>query len=209
MPTGNIIEAVDLFCGAGGTSAGLYDAADELGYIVNLLAINHWDVAIETHIRNHRAANHICESLDNVNPRDVVPDRFLDIMVASPECIHHSNARGGKPRDEQSRASAWHVLRWAEALRIEGILIENVPEFRDWRPLTKKGKPDKRYAKGCTYRAFLNALASLGYTLEDRVLNAADYGDATSRRRVFILARRGRKKITWPEITHGPNGTQP
>jgi len=76
------IEAADLFCGAGGTSAGLYDAADDIGRNVNLLAINHWNIAIETHTQTHKLANHLCESLDNVNPRHVVPKGWLDIMVA-------------------------------------------------------------------------------------------------------------------------------
>jgi DNA (cytosine-5)-methyltransferase 1 len=45
-----------------------------------------------------------------------VPRGALDILIASPECTHHSNARGGKPCSDQSRASGWHILRWAEAL---------------------------------------------------------------------------------------------
>lgn len=202
------IDAVDLFCGAGGTSAGLYDAANELGIKVNLLAINHWYVAIKTHGYNHTLANHLCESLDNVNPRNVVPSGRLKLLVASPECTHHSNARGGKPKNEQSRATAWHVLRWAEALRIDNIIIENVTEFLSWGPLGANGKPLKS-KKGETYKAFIIALKSLGYKVEDRILNAADYGDATARKRLFIIARRGHKKIKWPKKTHGPGCKKP
>lgn len=203
-----MIYATDMYCGGGGTSAGLLDAADELGETVNLLAINHWDVAIATHKRNHQMATHLCESLDNVNPRHVIKRGRLDLLVASPECTHFSNARGGKPCSEQSRASAWHIMRWAEALRIDNIIIENVREFMNWGPLGVNGKPLKS-KKGETYRGFLTALASLGYNVEDRVLNAADYGDPTARRRLFILAKRGNKKITWPEPTHGPECSQP
>lgn len=120
-------------------------------------------------------------------------------------CTHHSNARGGKPMSDQSRATAWHILRWAEALYIDNLLIENVPEFRSWGPLGADGRP-MASMKGRLYRQFCNSLRALGYVLEDRVLCAADYGDATTRERLFIQARRGRKSITWPEPTHTREG---
>ncbi len=203
MPT-KTIQAVDLFCGAGGTSTGLIQACERLGYGLDLLAVNHWETAVATHSANHPGVNHLCESLDKVNPRHVVPSGRLDLLVASPECTHHSIARGGKPCNEQSRASAWHVLRWAEALRPTNILVENVREFRDWRPLRRDGHPDKRYRKGYTYAAWLGALRGLGYTVEERLLRSADYGDPTTRQRLFVLARRGRLHVPWPEQTHAP-----
>ncbi|MBS1807605.1 MAG: DNA cytosine methyltransferase [Acidobacteria bacterium] len=199
------IRAVDLFAGAGGTSEGLRQACAEKEHQLKLTAINHWGVAIETHSRNHPNATHLCEDLDNVNPRKVVPDGRLDLLVASPECQHHSKARGGKPINDQSRSSCWHILRWAEALYVQKILIENVPEFESFGPLGANGKPLKSM-KGLTFQAFLNALRSLGYRVEYRILNAANYGDPTSRRRLFILAQRGNKPINWPEVTHTPTG---
>ena len=199
------IFVADLFCGAGGTSTGMLKACEDLGYQLKLFAINHWDIAIATHSKNHPSAKHICENLDNVNPHKVVPGGFLDILIASPECRHHSNARGGKPCSDQSRASAWHVLRWAEALKINNILIENVKEFQSWGPLGYNGRPLKS-RKGETYQAFLNALVSLGYKVDTRILNAAYYGDPTTRERLFIIARRGRRPIIWPEPTHTPDG---
>ena len=197
------LQAADLFCGAGGTTTGLLQAAARAGRTVDMLALNHWGIAIDTHTANHPGVRHVCESLDNVDPRKLIPGGKLDILCASPECTHHSNARGGKPRSDQSRATAWHICRWAEALRIENILIENVREFRNWGPLNKKGKPLLR-KKGKTYRAFLEALRSLDYTVEDRIINAADFGDATTRHRLFIQARRS-KPITWPAPSHAGN----
>lgn len=203
MPKTKTILAADLFCGAGGTSEGLAQACAKLGLGLKLMAINHWQVAIDTHSANHPAANHRCESLDNVDPRKAVPSGRLNLLVASPECTHHSNARGGKPMSDQSRASAWHILRWAEALYIENIIIENVKEFRSWGPLGSDGRPLKRL-KGELYLKFLDGLRALGYTVEDRVLNCADYGDPTTRERLFIIARRGGRKINWPAPTHFP-----
>jgi DNA (cytosine-5)-methyltransferase 1 len=205
MKKGNIIYAADLFCGAGGTSSGLIRACRSLGMDVDLLAINHWDIAIKTHNRNHPGARHFCESLDNINPRVVVPGGRLDLLVASPECTHHSIARGGKPCSDQSRSTAWHILRWAEALYVDNILIENVKEFVDWGPIGANGKPMKS-KKGATFMAFRNALESLGYKTDWAILNAANYGDPTTRRRFFMIARRGNRKIKWPEITHSQDG---
>lgn len=193
--------AADLFCGAGGSSTGLMRASQVLGRKVELVAVNHWDVAVETHSKNHPQAHHYCEDLTSMDPKKAVPSGRLDLLIAAPECTHHSVARGGKPMNDQSRASAWCILRWATALRVERILIENVREFTTWGPLGANGRPLKS-RRGETFAAFVNALESLGYHLEMRVLNAADYGDATTRQRLFIQAALGRRPIRWPKATH-------
>jgi DNA (cytosine-5)-methyltransferase 1 len=198
-----VIRAADLFCGAGGSSTGLLQAVEAVGGRVDLTAVNHWDVAIETHAANHPAARHLCESLDGVDPRKVIPGKKLDILTASPECIHHSNARGGKPMDDQSRATAWHVLRWAEALRPTWVLVENVREFTSWGPLGATGRPLKA-KRGVLFAQFVATLQALGYRVEWRVLNAADYGAATTRQRFFLVARLGSGPIPWPDRTHAP-----
>lgn len=195
------LKAADLFCGAGGTSTGLVEACAELGYQVELTAINHWDVAVATHTENHPGARHLCASLDALNPRDLYAEGELDVLWASPECTHHSVARGGKPISDQSRATAWCVVRWAEALRPTIILIENVKEFETWGPIGVNGRPMKS-RRGETFHAWVNCLRSLGYRVECRRLVAADYGDPTTRERLFIYAVRGRRKIVWPEPTH-------
>jgi DNA (cytosine-5)-methyltransferase 1 len=199
------LYAADLFCGAGGTSTGMAQACLELGVKVDLLAINHWQIAIDTHTASHPWARHMCASVDHINPRDAVPGGRLHILCASPECTNHSIARGGRPINDQSRATAWHVLKWCQELYIDNVLIENVREFREWGPIAANGKRMKSH-KGETFRAFIAALESLGYRVEHRILNAADYGDPTTRERLFILARRGNKPIHWPEPTHSRNG---
>jgi DNA (cytosine-5)-methyltransferase 1 len=195
------IHAVDLFCGAGGTSSGLIQAVNGLGFSIKLTAINHWDVAIATHSKNHDEVDHYCQSIETINPTDVVPGGRLQLLVASPECTHHSRARGGKPRSDQKRADAWLLLRWIEKLYVENILIENVKEFVEWGPLNADGKPSKKH-KGQYFRQFIQAL-EINYRVEWRSLNCADYGDPTTRERLFILARRPKHKpIVWPERSH-------
>lgn len=106
---------------------------------------------------------------------------------------------------DQSRASAWHVVHWAEALRPRAILVENVREFATWGPLGSNGRPLKSRS-GETFQAWLTALRSLGYRVEHRLLCAADYGDPTTRTRLFVLAVRGRARLRWPEPTHARSG---
>lgn len=200
-----IIKIADLFCGAGGTSAGAVEAIATLGATPHLTAINHWERAIATHSVNHPGARHLCASIDNINPKDLFNEGELDLLWASPECTHHSQARGGKPINDQSRATAWCVPRWAEALRPATILIENVPEFESWGGLGANGRPLKS-KKGETFLAWVRSLESLGYAVDWRILCAADYGDPTTRERLFVQAVRGRRKIIWPEPTHARRG---
>lgn len=57
--------------------------------------------------------------------------------------------------------------------------------------------------KGLTFRQFVGRLKARGYVVEWRVLNAADYGAPTHRRRLFLVARNDGEPVVWPEPTHG------
>ncbi len=135
------LRAADLFCGAGGFTTG----AESSGRVDVVLAINHWRTAICTHQANHPGTRHICARIDDVDPRHDKSLPELDLLMASPECTHHSNARGGQPVDDQKRATPWHVCIWTEAKHPQWLLLENVREFRDWGPLIqrrdKRGRP--------------------------------------------------------------------
>jgi DNA (cytosine-5)-methyltransferase 1 len=216
-------RGADHFCGAGGFSTAMIAALKELGYKedeIDLVVINHWPLAIQSHTANHPWARHLCQNVDAVQPLEVVPGGRLDLLVASPECLWHSKARGGKPINDQRRSSAWQIVRWAETLHIKNILIENVRELLDWGPIyqdcdcgagidadiklhTKKCRYLKPIPemKGKTYLAFIGALESLGYNVSHRVITCADYGDPTTRARLFIMATLGRRPV-WPEPTH-------
>ena len=192
------IIAVDLFCGAGGTSSGLRKACIGMGIDpdtqLDLTAVNHWPVAVATHAANHPAARHINKRIEQVQPERVVPGGRADMLWASPECIEHSVAKGGRPKNDQSRCQAWTVLDWVQRLTPSTVFIENVPEFQNWGPIYASGAKKNRpipSKKGESFYAWVKALESLNYRVEWNVLTCADYGDATTRRRFFLQARRG------------------
>lgn len=204
------LRVADLFAGAGGASTGVMLASAQLGLDVDLVAINHWPAAVETHAVNHPEARHLCMAVDQVDPRRAVPGGKLDLLVAGPECTHHSVARGGKPVNDQSRCSPWVLLRWVDVLQVEHVIVENVVELRSWGPIGRNNRPIKA-KRGESYRAWIGAWRAADYTVDERVLVAADYGEATTRARLFIQMkknRRGRKtEIVWPEPSHAPAGT--
>ena len=189
-----MIKVADLFCGGGGTSEG----ARQTGAVDVRFALNHWDVAIETHKANFPKTVHRNKKLINVGPSECEP---IDLLFASPECTHHSRARGGRPTTDQQRAGAWEIMTWVEFHRPSFIVIENVVEFEEWGPVGKDGRPLKSL-KGKCFQSWVTAIESLGYRVEWRRLNAADFGAATSRERLFVIARKGRRSINWPEPTH-------
>jgi DNA (cytosine-5)-methyltransferase 1 len=196
----------DLFSGAGGSSTGARRALEGLGYRMQLVAVNHWDTAIATHTANHPGARHYCQDVNAVKPGDIVPEGKLDLLMASPTCTYHSRARGGKPINDQGRMDPWAVVHWCTELRIKRLLVENVPEFVEWGPLDlRTGRPIAR-RKGEYFRAWVAALKGAGFKAEWRILNAANYGDATTRERFFLLGRSDRKPIRWPEPTHSRTG---
>lgn len=194
----------DLFCGAGGMSNGAQRAMRDLGLPMTLVGVNHWPVAIETNRRNHRehAERIRCANLETALPLDHVPEGRLDLLMAAPSCVFHSRARGGRPVHDQQRMDPWHVVRWCTELRVSRILVENVEEILAWGPcsiVTGRPIPSRR---GEYFRAWVAALQSIGFRVEWRVLCCADYGDPTTRRRFFLIARSDRGPLEWPEPTH-------
>lgn len=206
-------RCVDLFCGGGGTSTGMIEAFRKAGDECSLVGINHWQVAIDTNRRNHDG-KWLCASVDAVDPTDVVPEGVLDFLWASPECTNHSRAKGGKPRSNQSRCQPEMLLSWIRKLIVKRMYVENVPDFLEWGPLLaadtriagklyRAGQPDPR-RKGVLFRDWIESIRRSGYRVEWRILNAADYGAATSRERLIVQAVRigTGEKIAWPEPTH-------
>ena len=193
---------VDMFAGAGGASCGL-----ELAGIHVHAAINHDPVAVSLHARNHPETEHHVQDVYTLSPQWVTRGRRVGLLWMSPDCTHHSKAKGGAPtRDVRRRELAMVLVdRWIPELGDRAprvVLLENVEEFAEWGPLDNKCRIIEA-AKGERFRTFVRKLRSCGYRVDWRELRACDYGAPTIRKRLFMIARRDNRPIVWPEPTHG------
>lgn len=194
---------VDNFAGGGGASTGIEQA---LGRCVDV-AINHDAEAIAMHEVNHPGTLHIKNNIWQIDPRDVTKGRRVALAWFSPDCTHHSKARGGKPRQKSIRDLSWVVVLWAQKVRPDVIFMENVEEIQSWGPLDGEGQPIKARA-GEEWQRWLKALRAEGYRIQFKELRACDYGAPTIRKRLFLIARCDGKPIRWPKPTHGKPGSR-
>lgn len=202
---------IDLFCGAGGTSTGVNAARLDGEKCADVIAcVNHDANAIASHASNHPEALHFTEDIRTLELSPLVahtaikrsenPDAFV-VLWASLECTNFSKAKGGMPMDADSRTLAEHLFRYIEAINPDYIQIENVEEFMSWGDMDENGKP-LSMDRGRLYRRWVNNVKKYGYRFEYRILNSADYGAYTSRKRFFgIFAKKG-LPIVFPEPTH-------
>ncbi|NYT68756.1 DNA cytosine methyltransferase [Pusillimonas noertemannii] len=219
---------VDLFAGGGGWSSA-YELAT--GQHVHV-AVNHDPDAISMHEVNHPQAKHYKADVFEVCPHEATGGMPVGWLHLSPDCTHHSQAKGGQPRDRKIRALAWVGARWAGQVRPRIISLENVKQILNWGSLVakrdkatgrvlkldgtvaEKGErvpldqqfliPDPKKA-GQTWKRFVSVLRNMGYTVEWRRLVAADYGAPTTRDRLFLMARCDGMPIEWPLATHFEN----
>lgn len=208
---------IDLFCGAGGTSTGVERARLNGEKCARVIAcVNHDPNAIASHAANHPRTKHFTEDIRTLDmaPLQRITDRERRkhpnakvVLWASLECTNFSKAKGGQPRDADSRTLAEHLFRYIEALRPDYIYIENVEEFMCWGDLDKSGKPVSK-DEGRLYMRWVKNVCGYGYDFDHRLLNAANYGARTSRTRFFgIFAKHG-LPTAWPEPTHCKGGRE-
>jgi DNA (cytosine-5)-methyltransferase 1 len=177
------IKAVDLFSGLGGFS----EAATMAGCKV-VWAANHWPQAVEVHAMNHPTTKHACQDLQQADWSQVPK---MDILLASPACQGHSRARGAdKPHHDVQRTTAFAVVAALEYHRPKLGVVENVPEFLQWQ----------------LYPVWKEALRTLGYAVNEQIIDAADHGVPQNRLRAFIVLSRSKKplQVDLPRLQHKP-----
>jgi DNA (cytosine-5)-methyltransferase 1 len=160
-------KAIDLFCGAGGSSWGAQAAGVEI-----VAAFDMWPVAESVYCDNFPRVKFYSGRIEDHDPVKIAKDvGHIDLIMASPECTNHSVAKGNKPRCEKSRATALQVIRFARAFKPRWVIVENVVSMQRWSK----------------YAGLIRAMESLGYHSLPQRLNAADFGVAQARRRLFLL----------------------
>lgn len=193
------ITATDLFCGAGGSSQGATKAGAEV-----VMAVNHWQLAVETHATNFPKTAHDCNDISQADPRRYPA---TDILIASPECTNHSLAKGRKrnqqaqlsmfdsrpldPSEERSRATMWDVPRFAEYNDYRAVIVENVVDARKWK----------------MWDAWIHAMQLLGYEHEVVYSNSMfHWPTPQSRDRMYVVFWKG---IPKPNLDYRPRAYCP
>ncbi|MFJ2486965.1 DNA cytosine methyltransferase [Pseudomonas sp. NPDC087639] len=162
------IRTFDMFCGAGGSSLGAREGGAKIVGGVDL-----WGPAVESFKLNFPDAHVFQEDLRILTPEDVLAKTGpIDLLISSPECTHHTCARGSKPRSEESKDTAFQVIRYAEVMKPRWITLENVVHMKPW------GR----------YQELLNELKGLNYRVREQVIDASGFGVAQRRRRLFMIA---------------------
>ena len=202
---------IDLFCGAGGTSSGVeYATVDGRKCAEVIACVNHDANAIKSHAANHPRTLHFTEDIRTLELTPMVSHlqkmkrkhpNAKTVLWASLECTNFSKAKGGQPRDADSRTLAEHLFRYIEAIDPDYIQIENVEEFMCWGDLDENGHPISRF-EGRSYMRWVKHVMDYGYDYDWRVLNAADFGAYTSRKRFFGQFARKGLPIAFPVQTH-------
>jgi DNA (cytosine-5)-methyltransferase 1 len=236
---------IDLFCGAGGTSTGVENARYKGDKCAKVIAcVNHDANAIASHAANHQDALHFTEDIRtlelspliaHIEKMKVLYPAAPVVLWASLECTNFSKAKGGQPRDADSRTLAEHLFRYIEAISPDYIQIENVEEFMCWGDLDENRKPVSRdkgrkylqwvdrvkygYGKHAErmhkedYEKWYDSMRKIGsmeeiYNFKHRILNAADYGAYTSRKRFFGIFAKNGLPIVFPKPTHSKTGSK-
>lgn len=208
---------IDLFCGAGGLSEGVEEARLNGNRCAKVVCcVNHDKNAVLSHDANIPNALHFIEDirtleLSPINTiveriRELYPDSMI-MLHASLECTNFSKAKGGQPRDADSRTLAEHLFRYIDVIDPDYIQIENVEEFMSWGDMDENGKPISM-DKGRLYQKWVRNVKKYGYNFEHRILNAADFGAYTTRKRFFGIFAKKSLPIVFPEPTHCKGGRQ-
>ena len=208
---------IDLFCGAGGTSTGVECAKLNGEKCAKVIAcVNHDPNAILSHAANHPDTLHFTEDIRTLELTPLIqhlnkmrmqyPEAYV-VLWASLECTNFSRAKGGQPRDADSRTLAEHLFRYIEALNPHFIQIENVEEFMCWGALDANGKPISK-DQGSDYMRWVRNVRSYGYSFDWRILNAADFGAYTSRKRFFGQFAKVGLPIIFPAQSYAKNGDE-
>ncbi len=181
-----VVEAVDLFCGAGGLSTGLQAAGVQI-----VAGVERDGDALATWSSAHPAAVAVNGDVNEVDWK-----RFdgVNLVVGGPPCQPWSV--GGLRKGEEDERDGWPAFIAAlRRLRPRAFLAENVAGLTE-------GAMRPRWER------LVHELSAAGYVVSAKVLNAADYGAPQKRRRCVVVGFGDREPFVFPAPTHGPGRHQ-
>lgn len=162
---------IDLFAGAGGLSLGAMQAGIE-----TVLAIESDPDAAYTYASNHKKTTVVVDDITNIKSFEFIKKNNQIILFGGPPCQGYSPSnRKTRMIDNPKNWLFKEYLRCAQILTPDWIVIENV------KGLVNLGE-------GFFLNEIFEILNKLGYTVNFKVLNAADFGVPQNRERIFIVA---------------------
>ena len=180
---------VDLFCGAGGFTAGFERAG-----LKNVFSIDFDKNFCKTYKRNF-PEHHLIEKditlLTTKEIRNILGNTKVDIVIGGPPCQGFSIAGniGRKFLDDDRNKLFNEFVRVVKIVRPAVFVMENVARLFS-------------HNNNRTRRDILKSFYEIGYKTECKVVNAADYGIPQVRRRVLFIGTRNKKlQITFPEAS--------
>jgi DNA (cytosine-5)-methyltransferase 1 len=184
---------IELFAGCGGLSTGFLDAGLRVaaGFEIDRRAVEAYDY-------NHayRGSRGYVADLSEATGTELLARAGIDqvdFVIGGPPCQPFSVV-GKRQGARDPRASLiGHFIRIVDELAPAAFLLENVPNLAV-------------IARGDILNRTKSALAEIGYVVGHRIVSAADYGVPQNRKRLIILGIKGRRKLRFPEPTHGVEG---
>ena len=184
----NRLNVVDLFCGCGGFSFGV----EHVPRFQVTLGIDLMNDRIDTFRRNHPSAATIADDIRNVSPDAI--DALAggtDLIIGGPPCQGFSSIRPFRKfvQDDPRNTLFEHFVFLVDQLRPRWFVFENVIGL-----LT--------HNRGRTFATLLQSFASIGYSHDWRVVNAAAIGLPQNRERLLVVGNRHGRLFEWPPPTH-------
>lgn len=183
------LNAIDICAGGGGLTVGLKRAGFR---VVSAVEIS--DDAIATYKANHRGTKIINKDMRKVSGAELLstsPTGQIDVLAGCPPCQGFSSLTSKYKKTDARNALILEMARLIKEVRPTAVMMENVPG------LAQKGKH--------LFKKFVDTLESLGYDVEWKILQVADFAVPQSRRRLVLVAGRG-FKIPLPQPTHSSTG---
>ena len=182
------LKTVELFAGVGGFRIGLEKAGHKTVWA------NQWEPKIKeqhaykcyaSHFKNDNFPN-LNTDINEVDIRHDIPDH--DLLVGGFPCQDYSVATvQAKGIEGKKGVLWWNIEKVLREKRPPYVLLENVDRLLR-SPTTQRGRD---------FAVMLSCLHNLGYCVEWRIINAAEYGFPQKRRRIFIFA--SQKGTKWHE----------
>ncbi len=181
------MNIVSLFSGAGGLDLGFVQAGHKVIWANDL-----FEDAVKTYRLN--LGDHIVFRNIYDIPSEEIPEP--DIVIGGFPCQGFSVANTGRHEDDERNTLYMEMIRVIRDKSPKYFLAENV-------------KGILSLGKGQVFQNIMSDFRSLGYNVQYRLLNAADYGVPQKRFRVIIVGVRNdlHQKFIYPEPTHAESET--